>query len=106
VKNETKIKEAIKAGLAFVLVYGIALKINWLSPSWAGWAVAAIAGTSRGESLQKGLFRIWGTLLACVMGIAIISAGAQNPWLFMMLTAGWLFFSSYKMINSKERPYF
>ena len=105
-KNETKIKEAIKAGLAFALVYGIALEINWLSPSWAGWSVAAIAGTSRGESLQKGLLRIWGTLLACVMGIAIISTGAQNRWLFMLLTAGWLFFSSYNMLASKERSYF
>ena len=104
--KETKIKEAIKAGLAFALVYGIALEINWLSPSWAGWSVAAIAGTSRGESLQKGLLRIWGTLLACVMGIAIISAGAQNRWLFMLLTAGWLFFSSYNMLASKERSYF
>jgi len=102
----TKIKEAVKVGLAFALVYGIALKINWLSPSWAGWSVAAIVATSGGESLQKGLLRIWGTLLACVIGIAIISIGAQNRWLFMMLTAGWLFFSSYNMLANKERSYF
>ena len=82
----TKFKEAFKFALAFALVYGIALKVNWLSPSWAGWSVVAISATSGGaESLQKGLLRTWGTLLASVIGIAIISIGAQDRWLFMCL---------------------
>ncbi len=103
----TKIKEAFKFALAFALVYGIALKVNWLSPGWAGWSVVAIAATSGGgESLQKGFLRIWGTLLASLIGIAIISLGAQDRWLFMFLTAGWLFFCTYKMLADKKRSYF
>lgn len=103
----TKLKESIKFALAFAIVYGIALKVNWLSPSWAGWSVVAIAATSGGgESLQKGFLRMWGTILACVVGIAIISLGAQDRWLFMMLTALWLAFSSYKMLADKKRSYF
>jgi len=102
-----KLKETIKFSLAFALVYGIALKVNWLSPSWAGWSVVAISATSGGgESLQKGLLRTWGTILACFVGITIISLAAQNRWLFAFLTAGWLFFSSYKMLASKEKSYF
>ncbi|MDH3903389.1 MAG: hypothetical protein OES90_09235 [Xanthomonadales bacterium] len=31
----TKAKEAIKTGLAIMLVYSIALSLGWLSPSWA-----------------------------------------------------------------------
>lgn len=77
--NTSKFKEAFKFALAFALVYGIALKVNWMSPSWAGWSVVAIFVTSgRGKSLLKGFRRIWGTLLACVVGITIISLGAQN----------------------------
>ncbi len=102
----TKFKEAFKIALAFALVYGIALKINWLSPSWAGWSVVAIAATSGAESLAKGFLRIWGTILACAVGITIISLGAQNRWLFMLLTAVWLFFSAYKMLADKKRSYF
>lgn len=102
----TKFKEAFKVALAFALVYGIALKVNWLSPSWAGWAVVAIAALSGGQSLQKGLLRIWGTILACAAGIVIISLGAQNRWLFMFLTAFWLFLCTYKMLADKKRSYF
>jgi len=106
-KDKVKLKEAIKFSLAFALVYGIALKVNWLSPSWAGWSVVAISATSGGgESFQKGLLRIWGTILACIIGITIISLAAQSRWLFVFLTAGWLFFSSYKMLASKEKSYF
>ena len=104
--SKTKLKEAIKISLAFALVYGIALKVDWLSPSWAGWSVVAIAATSGAESLAKGLLRASGTMLACVAGIAIISMGAQNRWLFAFLTAGWLFFCTYKMLADKERSYF
>ncbi len=32
----TKIKEAFKTGLALMRVYGIALKVNWMNPYWAG----------------------------------------------------------------------
>ena len=95
-----KLKEAFKFALAFALVYGIALKINWFSPGWAAWSVVAISATTGGgESLQKGLLRVWGTLLACLAGITIISIGAQNRWVFMFLTAGWLFFCTYKNIQ-------
>ena len=99
----TKLKEAIKFALAFALVYGIALKVNWLSPSWAGWSVVAIAATSGGgESLQKGFLRIWGTILASLVGIAIISLGHKIAGCLCYLTAGWLFFSTYKMLADKE----
>lgn len=102
----TKLKEAFKIALAFAIVYGIALKVNWLSPSWAGWSVVAIASLSGGQSLQRGLLRIWGTLLACAIGIAIISLGAQNRWVFMFLTALWLFFCTYRMLADKKITYF
>jgi uncharacterized membrane protein YccC len=75
----SKFKEAFKIALAFALVYAIALKVNWISPSWAGWSVIAIAASSSGQSIQKGFLRIAGTLLACVIGILIISVAAQQP---------------------------
>lgn len=104
--KKTKFKEAVKLALAFAIVYGIALKVNWLSPSWAGWSVVAIAASSGAESLAKGLLRIWGTILACIIGITIISLGAQNRWLFMLLTATWVAFCTYKMLANKEKSYF
>jgi uncharacterized membrane protein YccC len=36
----TRTKEAIKTGLAMVIVYAIALYMDWEKPYWAGFAVA------------------------------------------------------------------
>ncbi len=104
--KSAKLKNAIKIALAFALVYVIALKVNWLSPSWAGWSVVAIAASSAGQSIQKGLLRILGTLLGCVVGIAIISISPQNRWGFMLLASAWLFVSSYMMYSDKKHSYF
>ena len=104
--KKTKFKEAFKIALAFALVYAIALKVNWLSPSWAGWSVIAIAASSSGQSINKGILRLAGTLFACLVGLGIISIAAQERFLFMGLTAVWLFIASYMMQSSKSRSYF
>ena len=58
----TRAKEAIKTALAMALVYFIALKVSWMNPSWAGFAVAMVSLAAAGLSIQKGLLRIAGTI--------------------------------------------
>ena len=105
-KNEVKLKEAIKVALAFALVYGIALRINWMLPSWAGWSVVAVAASSSGQSIEKGAMRLLGTLLACLSAVIIIALSPQDRWPFVILTTVWLFFTSYMMLADKSRSYF
>jgi uncharacterized membrane protein YccC len=102
----TRFKEAFKVALAFALVYGIALKLNWMVPSWAGWGVVAIATSSVGQSLQKGTFRMLGTLLACFSGIVIIALYSHNRWAFAFSVSVVIFFYAYIMLINKSRAYF
>ena len=104
--KETKFKEAFKVAFAFVIAYGIALKLSWMNPSWAGFGVVMIAMATQGQSLHKGLNRMAGTIPACIAALLIFSAAAQDRWLFMFLTALWLSFTTYMMIRSKNNPYF
>ena len=67
----TKLKEAIKTGLAFALVYGIALWAGWMNPYWAGWAVAVIALPTAGASIVKGTYRVVGTIPGCIAALVI-----------------------------------
>jgi len=101
----TKAKEAIKVSLAMVLVYGIALKVNWMNPSWAGFAVAMIALATAGQSIHKGLLRIAGTIPGAVMALVILSLASQSRWTFVLLASSWIFFATYMMIVDKERSY-
>jgi uncharacterized membrane protein YccC len=104
--KETKLKEAFKVALAFALVYGIALKLNWMQPSWAGWGVIATAASSVGQSFQKGLFRIFGTLLACFSGISVIALASHNRWTFAIMVSVVIFIYAYIMQADKSRNYF
>ena len=58
-----RVKAATKTALAMVLAYGVALSMDWDNPDWAGFAVAFCSLSTVGESLNKGLLRLSGTLL-------------------------------------------
>jgi len=101
----TKFKEAFKVALAFTIAYGIALKLSWMNPSWAGFGVVMIALATEGQTIHKGLNRMAGTIPACIAALLIFSVAAQDRWLFMFLTALWISFTTYMMIRSKNNPY-
>ncbi|WP_319549195.1 FUSC family protein [Desulfogranum marinum] len=99
-------KEAIKTSLAVVIVYGIALKVNWLNPNWAALAVGIISLPTAGQSIRKGLMRLFGTIPGCLAALLILSIAAQKPWLFLLLNCIWIFFTTYMMLSDKQHSYF
>jgi len=104
--KSTQLKEAFKTALAFAAVFGIALQAGWMNPYWAGWAVAVIALPSAGASIQKGMLRIVGTIPGCIAALAIHAVAAQDRWTFMLLTCGWMFFTTYMMVRKEKDSYF
>ncbi len=100
-----KAKEAIKTALAMTLSYGIALSLGWDKPYWAGFSVAFISLATSGQSLNKGAYRMLGTLMAGVVSLAIIALAPQNRWLFITLLSAWVGFCTY-MTWGKRHPDF
>lgn len=101
----TKLKEATKTGLAFALVFGIAMQAGWMNPYWAGWAVAVIALPTAGESLRKGTLRVVGTIPGCIAALVIHALAPQERWIFMLLTCSWMFFTTYLMVSRPKDSY-
>jgi uncharacterized membrane protein YccC len=101
----TKVKEAIKTGLAFALVFGIAMQFGWMNPYWAGWAVAVISLPTAGESIRKGMYRIVGTIPGCLAALVIHALAAQDRWLFILLTCAWMFGNTYLMVSRQKVSY-
>ncbi len=100
-----KAKEAIKTALAMTLSYGIALSLGWDKPYWAGFSVAFISLATSGQSLNKGAYRMLGTLMAGAVSLAIIALAPQNRWLFITLLSAWMGFCTY-MTWGKRHPVF
>jgi uncharacterized membrane protein YccC len=98
-------KEAIKTGLAFALVFAIALQADWLNPYWAGFAVAFISLQTAGESIHKGLNRLVGTIPGAIAAIIILALAAQSRWIFMLLACAWIFFTAYMSLRSRNNTY-
>ena len=101
----TKTKEAIKTALAFALAYGLALKTGWLSPTWVGLTVVVVAMPSAGQSLEKGILRLAGTVPACVAPLVMIALTSQSRWFALALTCAWMFFTTYMMLSRPSRAY-
>lgn len=57
-------RESIKTGLAMAITIAIALRMDFLEPQWAGFAVAMISMDTAGQSLSKAALRMFGTLVA------------------------------------------
>ncbi|WP_226703013.1 FUSC family protein [Microbulbifer elongatus] len=98
-------REALKTALALVLTYWIALQANWDKPMWAGLAVALVSLDSLGLSLNKGLMRMLGTLVAAVVALVLVGLFPQDRWLFMAALSMWVGCCTYLALGS-SRAYF
>jgi len=101
----TRAKEAIKTALAMATAYGISLGMGWENPYWAGFAVAMISLSTVGQSLNKGVLRMLGTLMAATAALTFIAWFAQERWWYIAVLSLYLGFCTY-MITGKKRTYF
>src|SRR5215472_7102215 len=100
-----RVKAAIKTALATVLAYGVALSMDWDNPYWAGFAVAFCSLSTVGESLNKGLLRLCGTLLGSLAALTLIALFAQERWLFLTCMSIFIGFCTFMMFDN-SRWYF
>jgi len=98
-------KEAIKTGLAIVIVYWIAMEMGWDKPYWAGITVVTINIMSAGVTLVRGVARSLGTLVGAVAGVALICLFPQERWWAMAGLSLWVGFCTY-MLKGKSQSYF
>src|SRR5262249_12507150 len=100
-----RVKAAVKTALAIVLAYGVALSMDWGHSYWAAFAVAFCTLSTVGESLNKGLLRLSGTLLGSLAAVTLIALFAQDRWLFLIGMTIFTGFLSY-MMSGTSRWYF
>ena len=71
--KSTQYKQAFKTALAVAIAYGLALKFNWINPYWTAFTIALIALPTAGQSLNKGIMRLAGTIPGAIVGLLILS---------------------------------
>jgi len=97
----TRCQEAIKAGLAMAIAYGIALSMNWPKPHWAGIAVAMVSLSTVGQSLNKGVMRLLGTLVGAAVALTIIALFPQARWALVAVLSVYVGICTYMLTGKK-----
>jgi uncharacterized membrane protein YccC len=100
-----RFKDAFKIAVAMIITYAIALSQGWGTPFWAGFAVAFCGLTTAGDSLNKGLQRVFGTIFGAAIALALLALCPQDRWAFMIALSLLVAFFTY-MMGSKTRWYF
>ncbi|MCO1336593.1 FUSC family protein [Microbulbifer sp. OS29] len=83
-------KESLKLAAALVTVYAIAMSINWEKPFWGGFAVIVCSQANLGQSLNRAILWMLGTLFAMLGGWIIVALFPQDRWLFMIALSIWV----------------
>lgn len=85
---------AARTTFAALVALVIALWMELDSPQWAPMTVWIVAQGTRGETLSKAKWRIYGTIIGTIGGIAMIALFPQEWGLFILALALWMGLSS------------
>lgn len=88
--NRLAVQFALKTLLGGGLALWLALRWGLEQPAWALMTAFIVAQPLSGMVLQKGLARLFGTLVGTLMSVLFIGLFAQTPWLFLLALALWL----------------
>lgn len=81
----SKLRFAIKVSLSLTLAFMIPMAMGWAQPNTAAITVMLIASAGGvGESVQKGLIRVIGTLLGATIGLSLIALFPQERLLYLL----------------------
>ena len=79
----SRIHTAAVTALAFVCTYVLAFYWNLDRPFWAGFTVFVISLPSIGQTLQKGVLRMFGTIAGAVAALVLLGLFAQERMLLL-----------------------
>jgi hypothetical protein len=101
--DSRRFKSSFQTALAMTIAYGISLAMDWDKPLWAAFAVAFISMSTVEDSLSKAGQRLFGTVVAAAVALAIIAVSAQDRWLFMILLSGWVALCTSMMTGARHQ---
>lgn len=88
--NFAALQFAVKTLIGGGLALWLAMRWGLEQPSWALMTAFVVAQPLSGMVLQKGLARLFGTVVGTIMSVVFMSIAAQAPWLFLLTLALWL----------------
>ena len=96
----SRLQQAFKVASSMVLLYWLALWMNWDMPKYGGVAIIVVSLGTAGASFNKGVMRIVGTTIGLLIGFLALSLFSQSPLGLMVFFALFLIVIGYGMQTS------
>ncbi len=100
-----RIHAAVETALAFACTYVLAFYWNLEKPFWAGFTVLMVSLPSIGQSLQKGVLRMFGTVIGAVIALVLLSLLAQQRMMLLSFLSVYLCIMLYLMLTNSYYGY-
>lgn len=81
---------ALRTALAAFIGLGVAWMLGLEHPQWAGMTVWAASQPVRGQLLEKGGFRLAGTVVGTLFGVALVALSGSAPTVLVAGLALWI----------------
>ncbi|WP_428353961.1 FUSC family protein [Methyloprofundus sp.] len=99
-----RLQEAFKFALSMVLMYWLALWMDWDLARYGALAIVLISLSTSGASINKGVMRVIGTIIGCTVGLILVAWFSQERWNMMFAISAYLVFTGYYLQTSRY-PY-
>lgn len=100
-----RLETALLSASAITLSFGMAYGFHLERPYWAGIAAMVLSQSAQGQSLQKGLWRMAGTVLGAAAGMALI-AGFGGGRISLLAAYGIALVLSIMLMQGSSYSYF
>ncbi|MES2533560.1 MAG: FUSC family protein [Pseudomonadota bacterium] len=83
-------QQALRMALAALLAFSIAAMLHVHNAYWAAMPVWVVAQSARGLLLERGFYRIVGTVLGAAAGFGMLHVAAGHPYALLALLGVWV----------------
>ncbi|PTW62365.1 putative membrane protein YccC [Breoghania corrubedonensis] len=85
-----KLRFTLRTAIAACLALLIAFLVGLEHPQWSAMTVFAAAQPTRGQILEKSVFRFLGTLVGALAGLALLFGAGGNAWVLVVGLSLWI----------------
>ncbi|WP_321342656.1 FUSC family protein [Breoghania sp.] len=85
-----KLRYATRVALSACLALGLGWALGLEHPQWAAMTVFAASQPTRGQILEKGFFRLTGTIIGAIVGLALLFGSGGEPWVLVIGLSVWI----------------
>ncbi len=103
---QSRLLTAFLSALSITVAFGLAFWWNLDKPFWAGFSALVVSLSTLGQSIQKGLLRMVGTVTGAVAGLILYFFWGQLRWPMLVMLCLYILLMVFLLLRSRQSSYF